>query len=108
MERKELMINVFLDDLREAPPGYKRVRTADQAIQLLKTHRVNILSLDYDLGTFPITGNNVIQFMVRTHIYPKKIVIHSANPFGRSRMLKDLHINKPASVPVTISPLPWI
>lgn len=102
------MINVFLDDLRHAPPGYRRVKTADQAIQLLKTDHVNILSLDYDLGTFPITGGDVVQFMVRTHIYPKQIIIHSANPFGRSRMLKLLLANKPSSVKVTVSPLLWI
>jgi len=102
------MINVFLDDLRHAPPGYRQVKSADEAIQLLKTHQVDVLSLDYDLGTYPVTGGDVVQFMVRTHTYPKQIVIHSANPFGRSRMLKLLHENKPSSVQLTVSPLLWI
>lgn len=102
------MINVFLDDRRPNPPGYKLARTVEQAIGYLRTEKVDTLSLDYDLGTPPLTGLDVVRFMVNHRIYPKRIVIHSANPFGRRRMLRMLLANKPESVQVTVRPLPWI
>lgn len=102
------MINVFLDDNRISPPGFKLARTADQAIRYLSTEQVNILSLDYNLGTSPVTGYDVVRYMVDKRIYPPQIIIHSANPFGRRKMLDLLMAHKPPSVKVTVRPLPWI
>ena len=102
------LINVFLDDLRPSPPGFKLARTAEQAVRFLQTGKVNILSLDYDLNTAPTTGYDVVRYMVETRKYPKKVIIHSANPFGRRKMLNLLLTNKPASLTVTVEPLPWI
>lgn len=102
------MINVFLDDLRPNPPGYKLARTAEQAVNYLRTGKVDILSLDYDLSTASVTGLDVVRFMVDNRIYPKRIVIHSANPFGRRRMLQLLLSSKPEDVQVSVRPLPWI
>ena len=102
------MINVFLDDLRPNPPGFKLARTAEQAIHYLKTEKIRILSLDYDLNSPLATGYNVVLFMVENQLYPRKIIIHSANPFGRRRMLNTLLKHKPKSVEVLVRPLPWI
>ncbi|CAM3884483.1 cyclic-phosphate processing receiver domain-containing protein [Cohnella lubricantis] len=102
------MLNVFLDDRRPNPPGYKLARTAEEAIRYLRARQVNTLSLDYDLSTHPVTGLDVVRFMVDRSIYPKRIIIHSANPFGRRRMLRMLLPSKPESVAVTVQPLPWI
>jgi hypothetical protein len=41
---------VWLDDVRPAPRGWRRARTPDEAINLLRTGRVTELSLDHDLG----------------------------------------------------------
>ncbi|WP_248925531.1 cyclic-phosphate processing receiver domain-containing protein [Paenibacillus hamazuiensis] len=101
-------MNVFLDDTRPNPPGFKLARTAAEAIQYLKTGKVSVLSLDFDLGTLPVTGYDVVRYIVENHIYPKQIIIHSANPFGRQKMLGLLLKHKPASVKVSVSPLPWI
>ena len=43
-------MRVWLDDLRDAPPGWVRVRTPQQAIGLLETGEVTEISLDHDLG----------------------------------------------------------
>ncbi len=102
-----LMINVFLDDKRPNPSGFILVRTADQAIDLLKKERIKILSLDYNLGTKPFTGHDVVRYMVKHNVYPQKIIIHSANPFGRKRMLDLLKKYKPKSVSLTVYPLPY-
>lgn len=102
------MLNIFLDDLRPCPTGFELARTAEQAIDFLKNDTIGILSLDYDLGTGPVTGYNVVHFMVEKHIFPQKVIIHSANPIGRNRMLQYLMKHKPSSVKVSVAPLPWI
>ncbi|EGL17807.1 hypothetical protein HMPREF9413_4395 [Paenibacillus sp. HGF7] len=45
-----IMINVYVDDLRDCPIGFVVARTFQEAIHLLETHEVDILSLDHDLG----------------------------------------------------------
>lgn len=102
------MVNVFLDDTRPSPPGFVPARTAEQAIHYLLSGKVGILSLDYDLGTEPVTGYDVVRFMAVHQIFPQQIIIHSANPFGRIRMLKLLLLCKPSMVKVTVNPLPWM
>jgi len=43
-------VKVWLDDQREAPEGWVRVRTPEEAIELLRGGGVEELSLDHDLG----------------------------------------------------------
>ena len=43
-------MKVWLDDLRDAPPGWVRVTTPEEAIALLETGDVTEISLDHDLG----------------------------------------------------------
>jgi hypothetical protein len=43
-------VRVWLDDRREAPEGWVRVRTPEEAIELLRRGGVDELSLDHDLG----------------------------------------------------------
>nr|WP_242865068.1 cyclic-phosphate processing receiver domain-containing protein [Clostridium botulinum] len=43
-------INLYVDDIRRCPDGFVVARNYDEAIQLLKTSAINILSLDHDLG----------------------------------------------------------
>jgi hypothetical protein len=100
------MINVFLDDRRPCPKGFRLARNAEQCIRLLKTKSIDVLSLDHDLGFGQPTGYDVVKYMVKHGLYAKNIVIHSANPFGRARMLELLNRNKPDNVPVFVRPAP--
>jgi hypothetical protein len=43
-------MKVFLDDGRPTPAGWMRAYWPDEVIALLKTGRVEELSLDHDLG----------------------------------------------------------
>lgn len=43
-------MKVYLDDERETPEGWVRVYWPEEAIELLKSGKVNELSLDHDLG----------------------------------------------------------
>lgn len=87
-------MNIFLDDIRQAPDNYLRAYTAPSTIECLKYNEVDILSLDHDLGdTYGCgTGYDVVCWIEnevatnKDYIPPKKIVVHSANPVGRSKM----------------------
>jgi len=100
------MINVFLDDLRPCPKGYKLVKTVSECIHLIKKNKINVLSLDHDLGFGTPSGFEVVRFIVNNKVFPKKIILHTANPFGRLRMYKLLKENKPKNVSLIIRPEP--
>lgn len=85
-------MNIFLDDIRDTPFGFKRTYTVEQTIQSLKTDKIDILSLDNDLGEGELEGYKVLDFIEyevyngNHKILPNKIIIHSANPVARQRM----------------------
>ena len=90
-------LKVWLDDFREAPPGWVHVRSPDEAIALLRSGAVEEISLDHDLGLFTPegrewTGYAVLEWLERevalgTATFPLPLMaIHSANPVGRRRM----------------------
>lgn len=43
-------MKLYLDDERPTPDGWQNVRTVEDAIELLKTGKVEEISLDNDLG----------------------------------------------------------
>lgn len=88
-------MKVYLDDIREAPAGWQRVFWPDEAIALLESGMVTDISLDHDLGDDTRgTGYNVVQWIEEAvamrRFIPPKIVVHSANPVGRDRMLRGI------------------
>jgi len=88
-------MKVYLDDVREAPPGWTRVYWPDEAIALLERGGVVDLSLDHDLGDDSRgTGYDVVRWIeeavVLREFRPPRIVVHSANPVARDRMLRGI------------------
>lgn len=97
MEEK---IKIWLDDLlddpespeRHVPAGFVGVKTAWEAIELLKKGNVEEISLDHDLGNDEKfgTGYDVAKFIEQSafegSLRPLEIKIHSANPVGRKNM----------------------
>jgi hypothetical protein len=106
MKNRTKPINVFLDDWRPCPAGFHPARTARECVNLLRKRSVAVLSLDHDLGIGRPSGYEVVKTMVRDRLYAKKIIIHSANPFGRHRMYHLLNRHKPRSVELLIRPEP--
>ncbi|MFE5317681.1 cyclic-phosphate processing receiver domain-containing protein [Paenibacillus sp. NPDC056579] len=98
------MINVFLDDLRPRPKGYKLARSARECIRYVKDGNINVLSLDYNLGTDKPTGYRVVKYMIEKGTYPRKIILHTATYSGRVRMYKALEKHKPESVTLVVKP----
>jgi hypothetical protein len=89
-------VKVWLDDVREAPNGWIRVKTPEEAIDLLRLGEVEEISLDHDLGLATSeserTGYDVLAFLeeavaTNTWEHPMPVIhIHSANPVGWERM----------------------
>jgi hypothetical protein len=100
-------MNVFLDDVRDCPPGFTLARTYDECIALLRENDVDTLSLDHDLGqdnpyagyVQPAhTGYDVCKWIVEHDKWPKRIILHTANPVGRANMYQLLNRYKPDDV----------
>lgn len=90
------MIRVWVDDVRE-PPGredaeddYLWARTYDEAIFLLAHQKVEVISLDHDLGGSK-TGYDIVCWIEEQVYYGRmplpQIFCHSQNPVGRRRIL---------------------
>lgn len=89
-------MRVYLDDVRDAPPGWERAYTPEDVIGLLLTGEVRELSLDHDLGLDAAeterTGYAVLAWLEREvgegrWRFPlPEISVHSGNPVGAERM----------------------
>ncbi len=84
-------MKVYLDDLRPTPDGWERVYWPDEAIELLKTGNVDVISLDHDLGDDERgTGNDVVlwieEAVITQQFIPPEIRVHSANSTARAKM----------------------
>ena len=86
------MIKVYLDDVRHTPQGWTRAYTAQEAIDLLATNDVSIISLDHDLGNDDMvgTGYDVLLYieerMAFTEYQPPTMIVHSSNLSARVKM----------------------
>jgi hypothetical protein len=88
-------MKIWLDDVREAPPGWTRAYWPDEVIAHLVRGEVTDLSLDHDLGDDRRgTGYDVIRWIEEAvaacKFVPPRIAVHSANPIGRERMLQGI------------------
>lgn len=96
-------IDIFLDDLRDTPEGFKRVNTVQECIDSIMSYQgqecgiwgsgaIRILSLDNDLGEGQPEGYKVMDWIEEkvftdpNFICPLYFVIHSANPAAKKRM----------------------
>ena len=93
---------MWLDDVRDpvlfGRIGWVWVKTAKEAIKLLKTGTVIEASLDHDLSTAHnsapfradaydnTTGYDVACWMEANNVWPSKVYCHSANPWGKQRI----------------------
>jgi len=84
-------MNVYLDDERQTPIGWHRVYWPNEAIELLKTGKVEEISLDHDLGDDDHgTGYDVVLWIEKevftANFNPPIIKVHSANTSARDKM----------------------
>lgn len=95
-------MRIWLDDLRPAPRSNWLgedehwdyvVKTAHEAIELVKTGTITYISFDHDLGPEKAgTGYDVARFIEEQAflgtIPPIDYALHSANPVGRANIDK--------------------
>ncbi|MCP3921097.1 MAG: hypothetical protein GY714_00785 [Desulfobacterales bacterium] len=84
-------MKVYLDDERDEPEGWIRVYWPEEAIELLKTGKVEEISLDHDLGDDKHgTGYDVVlwieEAVITKGFIPPKMKVHSANSSARLKM----------------------
>lgn len=90
-------MKIFLDDERPTPVGWSRAYWPEEVIELLKTNKVTVVSLDHDLGDDKHgTGYDVLLW-IEEQVFlngfkAPEIIIHSANTSARQKM--QLAINK--------------
>ncbi|MGG3890298.1 cyclic-phosphate processing receiver domain-containing protein [Metabacillus fastidiosus] len=89
------MINLYVDDLRDCPKGFTVARNFKDAIYLLENQKVNILSLDHDLGedengNLLPTGYDLVKYFCENGLRSNKIYIHTDNGVGRENMYQTL------------------
>ncbi len=86
-------MRVWLDDERPMPEGYDvHVRTAPEAIDLIRSGRVELISLDHDLGPPEAgTGYDVAkaigEMAYHGRIPEMSFRVHTANPVGRKNIV---------------------
>ena len=87
-------INLYVDDIRRCPNDFVVARNYDEAIELLNNKKINILSLDHDLGIdehgVEKNGYDIVKYICERGISPKKIYIHTDNVVGRDNMYHTL------------------
>ena len=88
-----MALNIWLDDIREAPTNFIHVRSVNKAKSLiLKLEnddiKIDCLDLDHDLGDYASDGGDAIKLVLwlaeTERFYPIKL--HTMNPVGRANM----------------------
>ena len=85
-------MKLYLDDERPTPDGWVGCRWPEDVIQAMKAGGVEEVSLDHDLGDDARgTGYDVLLWIEAQVAWygfaPPRIVVHTANPAARRRML---------------------
>lgn len=87
-------MKLFVDDLRTCPEGWHVARTVSEAIRVLATMPVEVVSIDHDIafqgrhGIELETFEGVAWYVAAMCVddRPKQVVIHTGNPMAASRM----------------------
>tara|TARA_Y100000034_G_scaffold121598_1_gene165995 strand:+ start:1273 stop:1857 length:585 start_codon:yes stop_codon:yes gene_type:complete len=84
-------MKVYLDDERQTPPGFIRAYWPEEAIAMLKTGKVDEISLDHDLGDDEHgTGYDVVKWIEEevflNGFVPPEMNVHSANSSAAAKM----------------------
>ncbi|MBC1498569.1 hypothetical protein HB880_11860 [Listeria welshimeri] len=83
-------MNIFIDDLREAPEKYDQAfTTAENFLEwyALNEHpEIDLISLDHDLGDYNMNGYDLIKFLVDFNVSFHNIQFHTDNTEGFKNM----------------------
>lgn len=84
-------VRLFIDDIRDAPPGWTVVRnsrTAHIMIDGLRQQGIKIdaISFDHDIPCNGVheTSRSIMLYLAEHDYWPESVYVHSMNPVGRS------------------------
>lgn len=88
-------INLYVDDLRDCPTGFTIARNVKDAIDYLENYKIQILSLDHDLGedengNLLPNGYDLVKYICEKGLRADKVYIHTDNGVGRENMFHTL------------------
>jgi len=86
---KPSLMNLFVDDKRNAPENFVIARYYEKAVKLMKENQLQVISLDYDLGGAE-TGLDVVDFFIENQLYSSEIYLHSSDLSARKKMFQTL------------------
>ena len=93
-------MKLWVDDVREAPEGWTLATDYETAKRFLSSVKIEVLSLDHDLGEDSLTGYDIAKQLVEHSVYPNDIYCHSMNPVGRHNIIALLKHYAPEGVTV--------
>lgn len=84
-------MRIWIDDIRPIPEGYDMwIKSVDDAIDFISTHKdeISLLDLDHDAGDYFGQGGDYIKILdwLEEQQISLPISIHSGNPVGVRRM----------------------
>ena len=101
-EEKEKVMRLYVDDCRQAPAGFERARSVNDAKKKIERAErrgvpIELIDLDHDAGCYFSDGGdyiNLLDWLVeRKTFYPVRF--HTANPVGRANMQRILNRHWP-------------
>lgn len=99
------MIHVYLDDFRHCPDGFVLAKNAAECKLLIDFEKIDILSLDYDLGWNEPTGYEVVIHLIHSRKYPRRIFLHTSSMYGKQQMYDALRQALPADFELYARPM---
>ena len=91
-------MKLWIDDVREAPDGYKWIHSVDEAkyIISLYSNEIELIDIDHDAGDYVYDGGDYIKLLDWLEETNRNIPIHihSMNPIGIANMRAIIQRNK--------------
>ncbi|GLV65295.1 hypothetical protein Bmyc01_39640 [Bacillus mycoides] len=87
-------MNVYMDDQRSCPYGYVLATTVESAMQIVRNHDVNILSLDFNMGWRQGNGLDFVETFCKEGLYVHEIHFHTNDVIGLHKMKQRIERGK--------------
>lgn len=89
-------MKIWVDDVRQAPPGYVWCRSVNEAKYVISHSKyIEIIDVDHDAGDYAADGGDYIRLLDWLEETDRNysIRIHSMNPVGVENMRRIIHRN---------------
>ncbi|PEC22349.1 cyclic-phosphate processing receiver domain-containing protein [Bacillus cereus] len=87
-------MNVYMDDQRSCPFGYVLATTVESALQFVRSNKVNILSLDCNMGWRQKSGLDFVEAFCTEGLDLNEIHLHTNDVIGMYQMKQRIEKGK--------------